>query len=83
MKTKVKFLVNENGNPDINDIFAFFPEVYHSQDNRFNTSYSRIGQHCACSEGYARESRFATFDEYRYLKTELESIGYDLEILNK
>ena len=82
MKTKVKFMVNENGNPDINDIFAFFPDEYDLFDLDMRSSYSHIGQHSACHVEYAKESRLATKDEYTPLREELKSIGYDLVILN-
>lgn len=79
-KTKAIFLVNENND----DVFAFFPEeeanMYVSE---MKTSYSHIGQHSACHLDYARESRLATKKEYSELKTELETIGYDLELVTK
>ena len=79
MKTKVKFLINEKDTPDL---FAYFPfELYDGAGRR--TAYSTIGQHSACSPEYANESREAQPYEYKNLKIELESIGYELEILNK
>lgn len=78
-KTKVKFLVNETDK--IQDVFAFFPEEVHNGE--LKTSYSHIGQHSACSEEYANESRDATPEERKDLQNELEnSVGYNLEVLN-
>lgn len=79
MKTKVQFLIHGKGKDK--DLFAYFPGL--TVGTMYNTSYSHIGQHAACSPIYARESREATKKEYSCLLTELISIGYDLEILNK
>jgi len=75
MKTKTKFLVHEKG-----DVYAYFPDDFADHFNN-RQSYSHIGQHSACSPDYAAESRPATIQEYSDLKTELESVGYDLEII--
>jgi hypothetical protein len=76
-KTQVVFLINETNN----DLFAFFPkEEYLSHPSDLKTSYVHIGQHSACSIEYAKESRLATKEEYKDLKEELESIGYNLEL---
>jgi hypothetical protein len=76
--TKVKFLFNEANQ----DLFAFFP--YEEFDNKCNkTAYSHIGQHSGCHPDYAIKSREATLEEYKSLKTELEGLGYNLEVLNK
>jgi len=77
-KTKVNFLINENNG----ELFAFFPEENYTTFSNLKTSYAHIGQHSACSIAYAEESREATETEYAELKEELESIGYNLEILN-
>jgi len=78
--TKVMFLVNEK-DPSDPDLFAYFPEK--NGDNKGNkTAYSHIGQHSAVSPAYAAESRQASPEEYQDLKAELESIGYNLEVLN-
>ena len=80
-KTPVKFVYHEQHD----DLFAVFTE-----DKRTGTdglklfnSYAHIGQHSDASEGYIKECRLATPEEYKDLATELESIGYNLEILNK
>lgn len=77
--TKVEFLVNEKdpGNPDL---FAYFPEEI--SHGNYKTAYSHVGQHSSASPEYAKESRPATPEEYAPLKAELESIGYNLEVLN-
>lgn len=77
--TKIIFKHHEENK----ETFAFFPdEVFDSKGNK--TSYAHIGQHGACSEDYANESRQATAEEYKPLLNELISIGYDdLEILNE
>jgi len=78
--TKVIFLVNEK-DPQNFDLFAYFPEE--DFDNKGNkVGYSHIGQHGAVDPRYAEESRPATPEEYADLKSELESIGYNLDVIN-
>lgn len=80
-KTKVWFLVNEKEENN-NDLFGYFPEAnYNDFSTTTKTCYSHVGQHSACHVDYAKESRLATPEEYNDLKIELESIGYNLEIL--
>jgi hypothetical protein len=87
MKTDVLFL----SHPD-DDLFAYFPneEYYGTEtgditgynfDHRMRVCYAHIGQHSACHPDYAKECKEAT--DYQELKEELESIGYNLNILNK
>lgn len=74
VKVFVKFLIHPDG-----DLMAYFP--YMKADNKGNkTCYAHIGQHSACSPEYAKECRYAGTNEYGDLKTELESIGYELRI---
>ena len=76
--TKVVFLFHKENN----DLFAYFQEeIADAGHNRM--SYSHIGQHSSCSEEYAKESIEATKEQYQDLFVELESIGYNLEVLNK
>ena len=72
--TKVVFFYHETNN----DLFALFPEIHESGDMKL--SYSHIGQHSACSWGYCDECRAAKPAEYKELKKELESLGYNLKI---
>lgn len=83
MKTKVIFYKDKNG-----EIFAYFPEmmsswVYIARKKVVNyTSYSHIGQHSGCSPDYIKGcEEIEKESEYIALKTELESIGYDLEVI--
>ena len=74
-KIDVQFLFNEKEQ----DLFAFFPnEIFDINGNK--CSYSKIGQHSACSEEYANESRKANFHEYKDLYIELRSIGYNINV---
>lgn len=43
--------------------------------------YSHVGQHSACENEYLNYQRAATPDEYKHLKSELESIGYNLKVI--
>jgi len=86
MKTKVKFLVDENVNPNLEpDIYAFFPDEPYEKEYtpELYTCYMHVGQHGSCHIDYANQSRYATHEEYMPLKEELESIGYSLTVLNK
>lgn len=78
-KTKVKFVYHEENN----DLFAVFTEQDRiGADNmKLFNSYAHIGQHSDACEEYINESRQATEDEYKDLFNELESIGYNLEVI--
>ena len=65
---------------DNNDLFAFFPNVKETRNSYL--CYSHIGQHATCTYGYVLDCREATKDEYKSLVNELESLGYNLNILN-
>jgi hypothetical protein len=67
------------------DVFAYFPQDmdYTLQNPDLRGCYAHIGQHSACHPDYARECKEASPDEFKPLMEELESIGYDLNILNK
>lgn len=75
---KVQFLYHEAND----DLFAYFPEL-DGDMNGNKTSYAHIGQHSACSPDYAKECNKATKEQYLPLMRELESIGYQLEIINQ
>jgi hypothetical protein len=78
-KTKVKFVYHEENN----DLFAVFTEqdrIGADKMKLFN-SYAHIGQHSDACEEYISECRNATEDEYKDLFNELESIGYNLEVI--
>lgn len=77
-KKKVKFLFH----PKEQDLYAVFPVAFqHESDNMLVPCYSHVGQHSHCSGAYMNKSRPATKSEYSALKKELESLGYNLEIL--
>lgn len=80
-KTKVIFLINEHGDEG-HDLYASFPELIEELGNA-NTCYSEIGQHSTVFCEYIEESREATKEEYSELLSELEQLGYNLQILNK
>lgn len=56
------------------DIVAFFPENM--------MCYSHIGQHSEYSVEYCHDCKPATPEQYADLKAELESIGYNLEVVD-
>lgn len=65
-------------------VMAVFPKEYWNDLSKDTyTCYAHIGQHSAVHKDYLKECTIATKDEYQPLKTELESIGYELKILNK
>jgi hypothetical protein len=62
------------------DVIALFPnDICDARDNI--TSYQHVGQHGAASPSLIEELRPATPKEYGPLKKELESIGYELEVI--
>jgi len=80
-KTAVVFLIEKpEGNLPCN-VFAFFPnDIYTHTSNGTFYSYDHIGQHSPCHIDYARKCKEATESQYNDLKSELESIGYNLNI---
>jgi hypothetical protein len=79
-KTKVVFLIENDSEPGTPEVYAYFPEENSDIYGVYKTCYFHVGQHSACDPFYAKESRPATPAEYADLKTELESIGYNLEV---
>lgn len=77
-KTKVVFRkYKDNG-----DILALFPEV--DEGNYKCSCYERIGQHGAADYSHCiRITTPAKEEEYKALKNELESMGYNLDIKKK
>lgn len=76
MKTDVEFRYNKSKN----DLFAIFPEV--NEGHNVYAIYSHKGQHSSAHMDYIKESELAAPSQYMELKSELESLGYDLRILN-
>ena len=77
--TQVKFYRE----PD-HSILAVFPKDQWNDVSRDTfTGYAHLGQHTAVHKDYLKECTIAHREEYEPLKTELESIGYKLNILNK
>ena len=92
MKTKVVFkkIYWFNAENPIVEINAIFPEEveYVERGQIIYMGYAHIGQHTAIHEDFLKDSlvglhkvETATEEEYKDLKTELELIGYELEIL--
>jgi len=77
--TEVKFYLESGGLK----VFAAFPKEYYNLQlygKGMITCYARIGQHSCCSKEYLKGKRKAKPEQYAALKTELESIGYNLNI---
>jgi hypothetical protein len=79
MKTKVIFRKFSDG-----EVIAIFPEeLYDGINLDLVMSYLHIGQHGAASKSLANELEIALPEEYDDLYSELESIGYDLEVIKE
>lgn len=64
-------------------IFALFPNECVTKDGLVST-YQHIGQHSSADYSYCiSKSVPATAEEYKDLKSELESIGYNLRIIKR
>jgi len=75
MKTEVMFRVEDN------EVLAVFPyDIADSQGNC--TCYAHNGQHSACSYEYVLKDTKPA-QHYEDLKKELESIGYNLEVIRR
>lgn len=83
MKTDVIFLIEKDEHQiDLKgSVFAYFPNEADFDCFGNKPSYAHVGQHSACSVGYAGECNLATPEQYSSLKSELESIGYDLNVI--
>ena len=80
-KTKVIFLLDKFYNDQQNNVFAYFTEEINTTNPLTFSSYAHMGQHSGCCVEYARVMKKAKPEQYAALKTELESIGYNLTIL--
>lgn len=81
--TAVKFLIEKPEGDLPCQVFAFFPNDIYTHTSRGTfTSYAHVGQHSPCHIDYANECKEATPEQYADLKSELESIGYKLKVLN-
>ena len=72
--------INEEGNEQP---LALFP--HNVADLRGNvTCYAHTGQHSAADYDYTmKKSRPASYEEYEPLIEELQSIGYELEVIKR
>lgn len=67
---------------NIFEIIALFPDD--KENNNLIGSYMHVGQHGGADYDHViKDSRPASIDEYSNLKEELESIGYNLEVVDK
>lgn len=64
-----------------NQVTAVFPYVTETCSDV--ACYAHVGQHSTCCFDYVGISKPATKDEYLPLKKELESIGYEVNVINK
>ncbi len=84
-KTKVIFrkFTDKESKITTNNIIAIFPELeYFDYKSLTKMSYMHIGQHGGCEITHINDvTTFAYTWEYSALKSELESIGYNLNIL--
>lgn len=77
MKTKVSFHILED------EVIAIFPELYYHfrlYGTSVVDSYMHEGQHGGCAVENLKLPK-ASADQYKDLQKELESIGYNLEII--
>lgn len=77
MKTKVIFKME--GDAPV----AFFPEELGTSSPYTCLCYAHLGQHASADTGYAASLKRATPEQFAPLKRELESLGYELEIVRK
>ena len=81
-KTKVVFKMVPEAPGCSRACIAFLLDVPTSAGIHIMT-YMHVGQHSEAYTGFYYELKPATPDEYADLKEELESTGYELEILKK
>ena len=84
VKTPVLFLIENTEDQDTHpEVFAYFCKSLFSIDTKVFDCYAHVGQHSSCHVDYANECKQANQEQYKALQIELESIGYNLKILNK
>jgi len=67
----------------IDTVFALFPYEIETFNGHVNF-YQHVGQHSSADYDYCiKNSRLATKEEALDLKTELESIGYNLKVIKR
>lgn len=77
--TKVVFRKYKDG-----DIVALFPYEKYDRAGLYCFCYAHIGQHSGVDYyGCIKPTVLATPEEYADLKRELESIGYNLQVIKK
>ena len=77
-KTDITFRVDKEGN-----VFALFPHEVSTLQGHV-TCYQYVGQHSSADyQGCIKDSRPASEAEYAPLKKELESIGYNVNLVKK
>jgi hypothetical protein len=65
------------------EVLALFPYSMYNHTGSVN-SYAHVGQHSGANyEHCIKSTRPATEKEYKRLKIELESIGYDLKVVKR
>jgi hypothetical protein len=65
-------------------VFALFPHEVHDNISGSVTCYAHVGQHSAANyDGCIKSTRPATESEYQDLFKELESIGYNLKVVQR
>ncbi len=74
VKIKVKFVYTK----EWKEVTAVFIDEKNPQ---LPDCYSRIGQHSICSINWVKEQKPATKKQYEPLLRELQSIGYEVEII--
>lgn len=78
---KITMIFRKEYNPDtkIYDPIAFMPEEPASYGRI--SYYSRMGQHSEADLEYYKQTKKATFDEYKELLKELECVYSDMKIV--
>lgn len=71
---KVQFVFT----PEWDEVTAVFVET---TDGFTATCYAHIGQHGVCTMRWVAEQQLATPEQYAPLLAELQSIGYDVEVV--
>ena len=80
-KVKVLFVKSNQGKESF--ITAIMPYELGTNNPSTMGCYEHIGQHGYCHDEWVRIQKRAKPEEYGYLLSELESIGYGVEIINR
>ncbi len=76
-------IFRKEGKGNDTNILAVFPEQTGTNDSNTCGCYAHVGQHSSMDVAFYFDTKPVKPSEYQDLKTELESIGYNLKVYKR